>query len=97
MGLRQQLKLDLRKPRKFVKFASRCSIQPAINLAHSPNPAADRPEGFCKRTDLTHVFENASKRGAAQSHSNQREKHPISLGPLSSRKGLCEFDDVNHD
>jgi hypothetical protein len=21
----------------------------------------------------------------------------ISLGPLSSRKGLCEFDDVNHD
>jgi hypothetical protein len=28
-SLRQQLKLDLRKPRKFVKFASRCSIQPA--------------------------------------------------------------------
>jgi hypothetical protein len=40
-SLRQQLKLDLRKPRKFVKFASRCSIQPAINLAHSPNPAAE--------------------------------------------------------
>jgi hypothetical protein len=43
-SLRQQLKLDLRKPRKFVKFASRCSIQPAINLAHSPirRPTARR-------------------------------------------------------
>ena len=46
------------------------STAPGTPSLSSTTSRHTAPEGFCKRTDLTHVFENASKRGAAQSHSN---------------------------